>query len=402
MRKGLILAAALAALLANSALAAPRHETGALGSGATYVIDVPEGWNGTLLLFSHGYARGPANPAQNAPGEAVRPLLLAKGYALAGSSYASTGWAVEDAVPDQIATLDAFAATVGRPKRTLAWGSSMGGLTTVALIERHPERFDGALPMCGSVGGAIPMMNGAFDAAFAFKTLLAPDLKLMGGVDDRAVAERAGAVVAQARQTPEGRARLALVAALAQLPGATLDDRLKSFVMGVFFPRADQERRAGGVFSWNTGVDYRRQLRATGARDEVAKAYAAAGLDLDGDLAAVNAAPRQAADPRAVAYLTAHYVPTGALSRPVLTLHTTDDPLTVAANEGSYAAKVAARGEGRLLRQVFVARTGHCAFQPEEMVAAVDMLAQRVETGRWAPLPRAPFTAFRPGRLLRP
>ncbi|WP_421931062.1 hypothetical protein [Phenylobacterium sp.] len=116
----------------------------------------------------------------------------------------------------------------------------------------------------------------------------------------------------------------------------------------------------------------------------------------------MNAAPRQAADARAVAYLTAHYVPTGALTRPVLTLHTTDDPLTVSANEGSYAAKVAARGKGRLLRQVFVARTGHCAFQPEEMVAAVDMLAQRVETGRWAPLPRAPFTAFKPGRLLRP
>lgn len=402
MRKSLILVTALAALLATRALAASRLETGTLPNGATYLIDVPEAWNGTLLLFSHGYARGPANPAQNAPSEAVRPLLLARGYALAGSSYAGTGWAVEDAVPDQIATLDAFAARVGTPKRTLAWGSSMGGLVTAALIERHPERFDGALPMCGSVGGAIPMMNGAFDAAFAFKTLLAPDLKLVGGVDDRAVAERAGAVVAQARQTPEGRARLALVATLAQLPGATLDDQLKSFVMGVFFPRADQERRAGGVFSWNTGVDYRRQLRATGARAEVAKAYAAAGLNLEKDLATVNAAPRQAADPRAVAYLTAHYVPTGALTRPVLTLHTTDDPLTVSANEGSYAAKAAARGKGRLLRQVFVARTGHCAFQPEEMAAAVDMLAQRVETGRWAPLPRAPFTAFKPGRLLRP
>lgn len=402
MRKGLIPAAAVAALLATSALAAPRQETGTLANGATYLIDVPEVWNGTLLLFSHGYARGPVNPAQNTPSEAVKSLLLAKGYALAGSSYASTGWALEDAVPDQIATLDAFAARVGEPKRTLAWGSSMGGLTTAALIERHPERFDGALPMCGSVGGAIPMMNGAFDAAFAFKTLLAPDLKLVGGVDDRAVAERANAVVAEARQTPEGRARLKLVATLAQLPGTTLDEQLKSFVMGVFFPRSDQERRAGGVFSWNTGIDYRRQVKASGKRGQVAAAYAQAGLDLDKDLAALNAAPRQAADPQAVAYLTANYVTTGALTRPVLTLHTTDDPLTASANEGTYAAKVSAKGKAALLRQVFVARTGHCAFQPEELVAAVELLDQRVSTGAWSDLPRAPFVAFTPDRLLRP
>lgn len=402
MRKGLIPTAVLTALLASGALAAPRHETGTLADGATYVIDVPEVWNGTLLLFSHGYARGPANPAQNAPGEAVKSLLLTKGYALAGSSNASTGWALEDTVPDQLATLDAFGATVGKPKRALAWGSSMGGLATMALIEGHPERFDGALPMCGSVGGAVAMMNAAFDAAFAFKTLLAPDLKLVGGVDDRAVAERANAVLAQARQTPQGRARLALVAALAQLPGATLDEQLKSFVMGVFFPRSDQERRAGGVFSWNSGVDYRAQVKATGKREALTAAYGQAGLNLDKDLAALNAAPRQGADPKAVAYLTAHYVATGALSKPVLSLHTTDDPLTSSANEGTYAAKVAAKGKSKLLRQVFVARGGHCAFQPEEMAAAVQVLEDRVETGAWPALPRAPFVVFKPERLLRP
>ncbi|MDO8799739.1 DUF6351 family protein [Phenylobacterium sp.] len=402
MRKGLIPAAALAALLASSALAAPRHETGTLAGGATYVIDVPDAWNGALLLYSHGYARGPANPAHNAPSEAVKPLLLAKGYALAGSSFARPGWALEEAVPGQLATLDAFSATIGTPKRTLAWGSSMGALATVALIERHPGRFDGGLPLCGSVGGAIPMMNSAFDAAFAFKTLLAPDLKIVGGVDDRAVAERAAAVVAEARQTPQGRARLQLVAALAQLPGATLDDQLKSFVMGVFFPRADQERRAGGVFSWNTGVDYRRQVKATGKGGAIAAAYAQAGLAIDKDVAALNAAPRQGADPQAVAYLTANYVPTGALTRPVLTLHTTHDPLTSSANEGTYGAKVAARGKGKLLRQVFVTRTGHCNFQPDELLAAVQVLDGRVTKGAWSHLPKAPFTAFKPERLLRP
>ena len=66
--------------------------------GARYEIEMPRTWNGTLLLFSHGYR--PAEPAppdfapvqtdaQDAPTDAVARALLAKGYALAGSAYAT-------------------------------------------------------------------------------------------------------------------------------------------------------------------------------------------------------------------------------------------------------------------------------------------------------------------------
>jgi hypothetical protein len=36
-----------------------------------------------------------------------------------------------------------------------------------------------------------------------------------------------------------------------------------------------------------------------------------------------------------------------------------------------------------MLRQVFVQRAGHCAFSPAETVAALQMLLNRVNTGRW-------------------
>src|SRR4029450_14105202 len=43
--------------------------TGTLPSGATYLIEVPPGWNGTLVLYSHRAAlRGSPNPAQDSPG----------------------------------------------------------------------------------------------------------------------------------------------------------------------------------------------------------------------------------------------------------------------------------------------------------------------------------------------
>src|SRR5271165_1469355 len=104
----------IAALCASAS--AQRHITGALPDGATYVIDVPAPWNGALLLYSHGYvAPGSPNPALDVSDPFTGGYMLAAGYALAGSSYASTGWAVHEAIPDQIAVLDLFQSMVGTP-----------------------------------------------------------------------------------------------------------------------------------------------------------------------------------------------------------------------------------------------------------------------------------------------
>src|SRR5580692_12660168 len=78
--------------------------TGALADGATFLIEVPANWNGTLFLYSHGYVTpGAANPATDVGDPATRAFMLGSGFALAGSSYATTGWAIQQALPDQIA-----------------------------------------------------------------------------------------------------------------------------------------------------------------------------------------------------------------------------------------------------------------------------------------------------------
>src|SRR6201981_3899607 len=94
-----------------SALAAVTTPTGTLPDGATFLIEVPSPWNGTLLLYSHGYVTpGSPNPAQDVGDPATGAFLLNAGFALAGSSYRTTGWALEQALPDQIALLDFFSA----------------------------------------------------------------------------------------------------------------------------------------------------------------------------------------------------------------------------------------------------------------------------------------------------
>src|ERR1700690_3294690 len=58
--------------------------TGTLGDGAVWIPEYPKSWNGTLILYSHGF--GPLTAA-DAPDSTTQQALLAEGYALAGSSY---------------------------------------------------------------------------------------------------------------------------------------------------------------------------------------------------------------------------------------------------------------------------------------------------------------------------
>jgi pimeloyl-ACP methyl ester carboxylesterase len=395
--RGMVRLAACVTILVPLASAAT-DMTGKLDDGALWAARVPARWNGTLLLYSHGYSAEVRPPALAPPG--VQDWLLRHGFALLASSYARPGWALAEAVPDQLAALDAFARRFGAPHRTLAWGSSMGGLVTVALAETHSDRLAAAMPMCGSLAGSLGMMNEALDGAYAFKTLLAPQsaIRLVDTADDRANAARVRAVLEQAMRTPQGRARVALASALAQLPGWTVagsqrpaaedfDAQLQqiaaAFVMGVFLPRADQERRAGGVLSWNTGIDYRRQLALSGRRDWVARWYRQAGLDVDRDLAILDSAPRIAAATRAVEYMRAHYVPTGELAIPMLSMHTLGDGMTVPVQQAAYADAVRKAGRSEDLEVAWVERAGHCNFTAAEEIAGLQSLIERLDRGTW-------------------
>jgi pimeloyl-ACP methyl ester carboxylesterase len=381
--------------------------SGSLGDGATYLIEVPANWNGTLFLYSHGYViPGSPNPALDmAQGDlATRFFMLSSGFALAGSSYATTGWAIHEAIPDQIAVLDLFKLTVAEPKRTIAWGHSLGGMVTAALIQTHPDRFDAALPMCGVLSGGVATWNTALDSEFAFKTLLAPGsgLQVVNIANPLANLQLAEQFLTIAQSTPQGRARLALVSALADGPGwfvptspepAPTDfasQEMNQFLWDqkvdfpfVFAFRAELEARARGNVSWNTDVNYRAQLARSIDRNEVRALYEQAGLSLDADLETLEDAVRVSADPEAVHYLERNIIFNGQIHIPVLTLHTKGDGLVVVQNESAYKQIVEETGNEQFLRRAFVSRAGHCAFTLAETIAAVQTLINRLDTGRW-------------------
>src|SRR6266540_5906515 len=355
--------------------------TGTFLDGATYLIQAPANWNGTLLLYSHGYVTpGSANPARDVGDPLTGQWLLSNGYALACSSYATTGWAIQQAIPDQIATLDTFASLVGTPTRTIAWGHSLGGIITAGLLQDAPGRFTAALPMCGVLAGGVGVWNQALDSAFAFKQLLGAGtgLQVVHITNPGANLTLAETLFFIAQAPPQGRARIALAAALADIPGwfnpaspepaATDYDAQEANQFSwqtqvdapfAFALRAELEARAGGNPSWNTGVNYAQQLEKSSDFAEVKALYAAAGLSLDADLATLNSATRISAEPNAVAYLTQNIVFDGDLGgRPVLTIHTTGDGLVVNQNEQAYRRVVQDAKDSQLLRQAFVHRAG--------------------------------------------
>jgi pimeloyl-ACP methyl ester carboxylesterase len=396
--------ATLSLLMLAGVAVAQKHITGTLSDGATYVIDVPAKWNGTLLLYSHGYVEpGASNPAQDVGDPVTGAYLLAAGYAMAGSSYASTGWAVQQAIPDQISTLGVFQSDVGIPTTTIAWGHSLGGMITAGLVQEYPSQFNAALPMCGVLGGGVGLWNQALDAEFAFNTLIAGGTLQVVHISNPTLNFAAAETyLSAAQKTAQGQARIALTAALADTPGwydptspepAPTDytDREAnqfSWMENVDFPfvfdfRAELEGRAGGNPSFNNGVNYASQLKKSVDYDEVQALYTAAGLSLDADLETLKKAQRITADAGALAYLTDYIIYNGQLPIPVLTMHTTGDGLVSVQDEQAYASVVSKTKDTKELKETFVHRAGHCEFTPAETITALQTLELRLTKGKW-------------------
>ena len=391
----------------TAASAAPTVATGTLDNGAAWRAEVPADWNGKVVLFAHGFRPGPANPAWDAGFDPTAQELIRRGYAVASSSYAATGWALETAVQDQLDTLAAFEQRFGEADRVIAMGRSMGGLVTSLMAEVPGAGIDGAVSTCGLVGGGVALNNYQLDAAHAAAELLLPgqDVQLTGftapGQSDATITALREALE-EARGSAEGRARIALVAALLHTPteldGVDAEDpealaAAQAELVLQTLPTVIERRHtiveaAGGDSGWTAGVDYARLLRSSDQRHQVRHLYRLAGLDLATDLGTLSRSADIAPDEDGLEWMLQTSTPTGELQVPVLATHTLVDLLAPVEYQEEYAETVRRAGGQSLFRQAFVDREGHCAFTVAENVAAVEAMDERLETGRWGSLAR--------------
>lgn len=423
----------------GAAAVGPGHYTGTIGDGATWIADVPANWNGTLILFSHGF--GPT-VAADAPSSASQTALLNQGYALAGSSYDPSGswWALDTAESDQFATLAAVEQLLGgRPHRVISMGESMGGLINSQVAEDGAGRVDAALDLCGLVAGGVDLNNYQLNAEYAITKLIpgASGVQIRdysSPVAGAAAAATMSTAVSAAQGTSAGQARIALVGALLNETDWAENDTAPAphdyagqeaqeeqwMTSGgqltfIEFGRYYIEQAAGGDSGWNVGVNYAQLLSRSVHFRQVAALYKTAGLDLNADLQNLDRGETFTPEAGSLASMEHTSTNTGRLAVPMLDIHTTADQLVPVEQEAAFAQKVAEAGAAPLLRQAYVSRQGHCNFTTAEIVAALDTVNQRAATGSWGAsttaaalesaanalgLGGAAYLGFRPGPLV--
>ena len=142
--------------------------------GGVYRIEIPDRWNGELMLSAHGFTTnaGPRGSELRVSSPLIREHLIQEGFAWAASSYRCNGYVPGIGLQDTMALTDLFTKfNAGRaPERVYLTGGSMGGHVTLLGMHEFPTSFAGGLAMCpagpelfdyfSAVGAAAEVITG--------------------------------------------------------------------------------------------------------------------------------------------------------------------------------------------------------------------------------------------------
>jgi pimeloyl-ACP methyl ester carboxylesterase len=322
-------------------IAGPISEVGKL-DGARFHIEIPENWNGGLVMWMHGYLP-PGSDYPPFPGEEgyspeltkgrVIPLpeaAAALGYAVARSAYSRQGFALEEGVEETNALREHFHRKYGPTYPTIIAGAHNGGLMVYDAIERYGEHYDGALAIGGIGGPKLEWLGRrAFDMRLLFDYFYPETpgsvVDFSGGPSWTALASRLREIV---QKDPE-RARPLLDVFLLE----TTDDLIRCVTLYTSILGDLYTNRAGGNAFGNTNTVY-------------------VGFGDDGRVN--REIPRYESDPAAVAYLKEWNSPSCRIDKPVLGVNALDDPLVPVDDQRAYAEMCEREGTSDLFVQMWM------------------------------------------------
>ena len=414
MKKHQVLLSMVAALpamakLASAATAPPAWAQAAPGSalrvtlpfdlvdtldGAKFKIRVPANWNGTLLVYTQGTKTGapppepllvpPVLPGSDAP---LEDTLLSRGYALAASEIAITDWQIKASLQDTFALTTYFRGRVGDPKRVLLWGTSLGGLVSLRLMEDNPRSFDGVIATCPPAAGIPRRQDQLLDTSLAYAVVFGWPDDLWGPVgnlrSDLNFSTDVNPLVNWPKADGSNRGGWEFIRLVT---GWSSDAFWKTdplfgypgYFLQIFFAtsnRANTQMWASGPVAQN--LDHRYSLTS----DEK-KYLAGLGVQADSLLANMNAQTSLYASPRARDYIERFGDVHGTLTKPVLTVHTTQDTLADIRHESAYRQTVGGSACTLNLVQAYVSGVGHCAFTARQLLAALAAMESWLDTGK--------------------
>jgi hypothetical protein len=128
---------------------------GQTAGGTYFIVQAPDSWRAgdRLVLINHGYDIEPVDGAPTLGPAPLRQRMLAKGYAIAASSYSQRGWALFQTARDHRELVAAFAARFGMPGAIITSGGSMGGLVAM----QQAEQGDLGAPVTGVYAICAPL-----------------------------------------------------------------------------------------------------------------------------------------------------------------------------------------------------------------------------------------------------
>ena len=368
-------------LLVASVTSAQQIVIDKTGDGSQYELAMPANWNGILVVYAHGIV-DPQAPVALPDVTPLRDGLLSQGFAMAYSSFASNGYAVKDGIQRTHQLKGLFTAHFSKPRRTILMGHSLGGLVVLALAEKYPDQYDGALPMCGVVGGSKAEVNyvangrALYDFFFSSGGFGNFPYQLPGNagqpvlMDFSPGSEAFNGVMQNliAGFNPPYYPTLQF-AATVPIP-VNLSDPNEVIAAGLTMIG----------FHVRFGSDLIERTHDRLPFDNTKTVYSDPITPQFNPL--INAGvERFRATPDAVNYIANYYTPTGKLKIPVVTLHTTRDPVVPIWHEDLYKGIATRAGSGNLLVQTKVDAYGHCNFTDQQTFDAFSKLVMWIEAG---------------------
>ncbi len=352
---------------------------GTQASGALYQICMPPGfitWNQDLLIFAHGYMaptstlRIPEEQLKLADGTSIPDVVNLLGYAFATTSYSTNGLAVPEGIADVTDLVTIFRQAHPTLRNVYLVGASEGGLITALAIEQRPDVFDGGLATCGPIGDFARHVNylGDFRVVFDYYFPgLIPGSAItipQSLIDTWDSSYYSTAVLPVLMDS-------ASALSLTQLLSVTMPD-------AGLIDSATAITTVKGVLDYNIFATNDATLKLGGQPfDNLTRVYSGS-LD---DTALNAGVARYSINPIALHSIQTRYQTSGQLRAPLVTLHTTLDPIVPYWHEPLYRDRVVARGRlPRYDESPPGARYGHCNFTLTELQSALTLLVSRVTT----------------------
>jgi pimeloyl-ACP methyl ester carboxylesterase len=286
------------------------------------------------------------------------------------SSFRENGYAIKDGIQRTHQLRGIFTSKLGKPGRSFLIGHSLGAQVVQALAETYPGQYNGALVMCGVLGGTrlqtdyIAHTRTLFD--FFYPGVLTGhtmEMPLITDITNQIQLPAINAVMTNPTPFP-----LIAFANQVQLAGINTTELLTSLVNALVYQAIGVNdllgRTHGHILFDNSTTVY-------GSPVIPATAYAAVNQNVR----------RYTATADALEWLENNYEPTGNLQIPMITYHKTRDRLVPFRHEAAYATRVAAAGASGNLLQRSQNAFGHCDFGAPEMLQQFSDLVGWVNTG---------------------